>query len=123
MKPVSLKNIAENLEMIGGGIVGYISTKTGHVVMVSDEMEMMLDDDDPPEWADDIIPEVRAALHSKEYIHLPDDYEIHEYAIIEKFCLEIRDVELRNELLDVIRGKGAFRRFKGLIHYRNIELH
>jgi len=84
-------------------------------------MDMMLDDEDPPEWAKDAIPEIRAALHSDEYVQLPDDYEIHEYTIIKDFCYEIQDEALRNELLELIRGKGAFRRFKGLIYSRDME--
>jgi hypothetical protein len=121
MKPVSLKNIAQELETLGGGIDGYISTKTGKVVIVTDDLESMLDMEDPPEWAKEAIPEIRAALHSEEYIQLPTEYEIHEYAIIEGFCNEIQDEELRNELLDLIRGKGAFRRFKAFIYQRDME--
>ncbi|MBK7199439.1 UPF0158 family protein [Candidatus Amarolinea dominans] len=31
------------------------------------------------------------------------------------------DDELRNELLDAVHGKGAFRHFKDTIRYRGIE--
>ena len=121
MKPVSLKKIADELEAIGDGIAVYISTKTGHMVLVTEDLEMMLDDDDPPEWAQEIIPEVREALNSDEFIQLPDAYEIHEYAIMENFCFAMQDEALRNELLDLIRGSGAFRRFKNFIGYKDID--
>ena len=40
---------------------------------------------------------------------------------MEKICLGIQEEELRNKLLGVIRGNGAFRRFKGVIYQRGIE--
>lgn len=121
MKPVSLDSIVDNLEMMGDGVIGYISTKTGHTVIVTDEMEMMLDSDDPPEWFKEVIPEIRLALDSEEYIPLPDSFEIHEYAIMERFCLGVQDEKLRSKLLAAIRGRGAFRRFKGVIYHGDIE--
>lgn len=51
MKPVSLKKVADELEMMKDGLAVYISTQTGHMVAVTEDLEMMLDDDDPPEWA------------------------------------------------------------------------
>jgi hypothetical protein len=121
MKPVSLKKVADELEMIGEGIAIYISTQTGHMVVVTEDLEMMLDEEDPPEWAQDIIPEVRQVLNSDEFIPLPDAHEIHEYEIMENFCNEVQDEAFRNELLDLIRGSGAFRRFKNFINNKGID--
>ncbi len=121
MKPVSLMKVADELEVMGEGIAVYISTKTGHMVAVTDDLEMMLNDDDPPDWAQDILPEVREALNSDEFISLPGAYEIHEYVIVEDFCYAVQDEALRNELLDLIRGSGAFRRFKNFIGHKGID--
>ena len=121
MKPVSLKKVADELEGMGGGIEAYISTKTGHMVVVTDDLEAMLNYDDPPDWAQDILPEVREALNSDEFISLPGAYEIHEYVIVEDFCYAVQDEALRNELLDLIRGSGAFRRFKNFIGHKGID--
>ena len=121
MKPISLKKVADELEMMSDSIVVYISTQTGHMVAVSEDLEMMLDDDDPPDWALDIIPEAREALNSDEFIALPDAFEIHEYAIMENFCYSIQDEALQNKLLHLIRGSGAFRRFKNFIYHKGID--
>ena len=121
MNPVSLKQVADELEMLGEGIAVYISTRTGHMVTVTDDLEMMLDDENPPDWAKDIIPEVRQALNSDEFVQLPDSYEIHEYQIMESFCYEIEDEALKNKLLNLIRGRGAFRRFKDLVTDKGID--
>jgi len=48
-------------------------------------------------------------------IVLPTRHDIHEYAIMERFCDAVADQQLRQVLLDQIRGSGAFRRFKQLI--------
>ncbi len=121
MKPVSLTKVTDELEMMSDGITVYISTKTGHMVVVTDDLESMLDDDDPPEWALDVILEVKEALNSDEFIQLPDAWEINDYDIMKDFCYAVQDEALRNEMFDLIRGSGAFRRFKGFVHHKGIE--
>ena len=39
---------------------------------------------------------------------------------MERFCYSVEDEELSNELLDQIRGSGAFRRFKDAIYRHGI---
>ena len=77
------------------------------------------------------MPGMQRATHLKRFrflceetqatITLPDAYEIHEYAIMERFCCAVQDEALRNELLDLIRGSGAFRRFKNFIDHKGID--
>lgn len=40
---------------------------------------------------------------------------------MERFCLSTEDDELRETLLNAIRGRGAFRYFKDTIHHRGIQ--
>ena len=51
-----------------------------------------------------------------DYIELPSQYEIHEWAMMERFSLSIEYERISEELLSAIRGRGAFRRFKDTIH-------
>jgi len=51
-------------------------------------------------------------LHSGDYLALPDQWKLHEYRIISDFCWAQTDDEIRERLLEAIKGKGAFRRFK-----------
>jgi hypothetical protein len=46
------------------------------------------------------------------YLQLPDRFAIHAYQIMERFCLSVEDADIRGDLCDAIRGRGAFRRFK-----------
>ena len=54
--------------------------------------------------------------NEEEYIPLPDQFDIHEYAIMKRFCLDLEDREKGMELYYAIKGRGAFRRFKDKIH-------
>lgn len=54
------------------------------------------------------------------YISLPSQFDIHEYSIMEKFCLSINDDNLQDIMYSSIKGNGAFRRFKDNIHRYHI---
>ena len=47
-----------------------------------------------------------------ESIILPTQYEINEYRIMEDFIETIENNEIKDNLLGLMQGKGAFRRFK-----------
>ena len=55
-------------------------------------------------------------LKTDHYLELPPRFDIHEYRIMERFCLSVEDDDIREELWDAIRGRGAFRRFKDRMH-------
>ena len=78
-------------------------------------------DDWQPDWAKELLPEIRRVLDSDEFIQMPDHYEINDYAIMKRFCFRWPEEALREELLDSIRGTGAFRRFRNLVENRGIE--
>lgn len=59
---------------------------------------------------------MREALDSGEYLPLPGKDEINEYRLMERFCRQETDDQLRGKLLRAIEGSGAFRRFKDLVH-------
>lgn len=51
-------------------------------------------------------------LYDNNSISLPGQYEINEYKIIKDYIETIKDNQIKNQLLIVIQGSGAFRRFK-----------
>ena len=51
-------------------------------------------------------------LYDNNSISLPGQYEINEYKIIKDYIETIKDNQIKNQLLIVIHGRGAFRRFK-----------
>jgi len=58
-------------------------------------------------------------LETDDYISLPSKFDIHEYEIMERFCLSITDDEIRERMYRSIKGSGAFRRFKDNIQRNN----
>ena len=46
------------------------------------------------------------------FLSLPNQYDIHEYSIMEDYINELDDGTLAMRLASAIRGRGAFRRFK-----------
>ena len=76
-----------------------------------------LDDvEDEPEWQRDAIRNAITVLESDDYLTLPGKREIDDYDMMDDFCASLADDRLRDRLLDMIRGSGAFRRFKNAIH-------
>ena len=120
MKPVSIKAIVDELEFQSPEVSSYLNTKTGAIEMLigDDERRAMevLEGGLAPEESD-LPPEIITlveAIHdgSDDIIQLPDSFDIHEYSLIEDFCFRIEDPEIKEIMLDVIRGTGAFRRFR-----------
>ena len=74
-----------------------------------------------PEWEKEIIPIIKdISKNPEDYIQLPEQFDINEYSIMEKFCLSLNDEELRDIMYSSIKGSGAFQRFKNNIHHHGI---
>jgi hypothetical protein len=101
--------------------------KTGEIVTVTDEDRRRpledgdLDAEDLPEWQQETLPKMREALESGDFFSLPDKFEIHEWAMMERFSSSQARAARRNELLDAIHGAGAFRSFRIAIRRLGIE--
>lgn len=90
----------------------FLNRNDGQIVSLTDEEDLS---DVDEEVEDDFIPE--------HYLPLPEKDEINEYSIMEKFCCSIDDEKIKDKLLYAIQGKGAFGRFRTLIHNYEIEEH
>ncbi len=92
--------------------------------MVTEEDAMHVESGEPdeslPEWQQEHLPKVREVLSSEAFIPLPPQSEIGPYRVMERFCESIEAPALRDELLETIRGRGAFGRFKEAIHVHEI---
>jgi hypothetical protein len=123
---VSLKSVVDEMDVLGDEMTAYINKKTGELFTVSEEEARLIearneDNEFISEWQKEMLPKVREVLESDDFVPLPDKFEIHEYAIMERFCLSLPDEALREELLHSIRGRGAFRRFKDAIFSKSIQ--
>jgi len=121
VQSVPLEKVIDGLEMQMDSVKAYLNPTTGDLVLVSDEMASAAEDgDDECPLTGDPLDDVRAALEGKDYLQLPDQYEINEYAMMECFAESMSDDKVSDELSRVIQGSGAFHRFKDTVWHLNL---
>jgi hypothetical protein len=118
--PVKLNDVIEALEATGEELTHYLDRNTGEIVMITnEEMEAAEEDElisEYPDWQRKAILKAREILRSENFVELPDQFDIHEYKIMEDFCLAFEDRRVGEDLGRLIKGSGAFRRFKNAIY-------
>jgi hypothetical protein len=119
-KPVKLSDLIEEMDFQSDERSAFLNLTTGEVVSVTDEELRAAENGAPledfPEWQHDAIRLAGEIVETDHYLPLPDRFEINEYRIMERFCLLIDDEDMRDDLCNAIRGRGAFRYFKDRIH-------
>lgn len=124
--PVKLNDVIAALEAAGDEHTHYLDKDNGEIVMITNEEMEAAEDDEPisdyPDWQRESILKAREVFSSDErFVALPDQFEIHEYKIMEDFCSKYEDPRVGEELHRLIKGSGAFRRFKDAIYSKGIE--
>ena len=113
---VKLADILEGMDFQSDERSSFLNLITGDVVAITDEELRAAENDAPledfPEWQHDAIRIAKDIVETDHYLPLPDRFEVNEYQIMERFCLSVDDEDMRADLCDTIRGRGAFRRFK-----------
>jgi hypothetical protein len=138
---VSLRDLVDELQTLPNEGKAYLHKASGRIITITDddvamvemdkfdeefeeELEEVTDDvgDEDFSWEIQYFQDVKRILaDDADYLELPSSYEIHEYEIMERFCLSVPDGKVRDVLLRKIRGSGAFRRFKDTIYQYDIE--
>lgn len=111
---VSLDKVIDGLESQNSECESFLDPQTGEIIFVSDDDRAALEESDPeslPEWQQELLPKIRAAVEENRYLRLPDSFEIHEWSIMERFCRSVEDIDAGQQLGNAIHGSGAFRRF------------
>lgn len=123
---VNLQDLIDEMDMQFDSSVTLVNLKTGELVPVLAEFLSAAEDNEAydhlPDWQQD---EMKTAIdileHEDNYARIPSKFEIHDYSIMEKFCYGVEDPKKANALLNAIRGRGAFRRFKDKIAEIGLE--
>ena len=118
---VKLSDIIEVIDLPSDKLTSYLNIKTGQIITIEDEEVHEAEESDPldeyPEWQRENIRAAREFLDNEgDYLALPTKYDLDEYRIMEKFCLSVEERETSEVLYGIIKGRGAFRRFKDAIH-------
>lgn len=119
---VELDVIIEALEMADDSISSYLDVETGEVHSITEEEFDLAEDpqtaiEDLPNWQREAVTLARSIQkqEGKRYMALPDKFDVHEWAMMDRFSMTLRDAQMRNDFHGGIRGAGAFRLFKHLL--------
>ena len=114
---VELSSIVDGIEFQGDESQSYLNKLSGEVLTITDEemhiAESKKNISDYPEWMQEAITKAENYIKDQEnYLILPTKYDLNEYRIMESFILTIPIEEQKNEMYGLIKGKGAFSKFK-----------
>ncbi len=119
---VELDVVIEALEMADDSISSYLDVETGEVHSITEEEFDLAEDpqtaiEDLPNWQREAVTLARSIQKQdgKRYMALPDKFDVHEWAMMDRFSMTLRDAQMRNDFHGGIRGAGAFRLFKHLL--------
>ena len=121
---VSLREFVGELDMFSDECHVFLNRHTGEFLGATEEDIAAAedkDDEDIPAWQKDVLPKIREAVASDDWLPLPSKWDLNEYGIMEDFCGTIADRTLRGDLLDTVGGRGTFGRFKNMIHRHNLQ--
>ena len=108
----------------------YLDTQTGEVLLVGHEVLCELEDDEETEDDEEAILEKLPDWQHQErelaariaddddnrYERIPENESSEGYRLLERFAATVRDPSLREKLDIALDGKGAFRRFRNVLH-------
>jgi Uncharacterised protein family (UPF0158) len=121
---VRLQDVVDEMDAVSDEHHAYLNRQTGELVTIGDEEIRAVEEEHDlanyADWQQDAIQKTSQVLESDDYLRLPSKFDIHEYSIMQRFCDEVEDAELSNELLFQMRGSVAFQRFKHAIHRYDI---
>lgn len=123
-KTVSLQDIVSALESHTQDTEIYLDRESGEILFVTEEDRFALDEDDPesvPQWQREHLSNIREAFATERVVQLPDAFDIHDWAIMERFSRTIADPKVQDELTDAIHGSGAFRMFRSSLERHNLR--
>ena len=125
---IKIVDIANQLELSLGTGDSYLNKTTGELYYITHDIFGYIDSSEQgdtfenlPDWERDLVMVAKGINETGNYLRLPSTYELNEYGMMEKFCLSINDERFRDELYSVIKGSGAFRRFKDCIYQHAVE--
>ncbi|WP_352420678.1 UPF0158 family protein [Proteiniborus sp.] len=122
---VKLDLIVEEMDFQFDETRSFFNKETKEIVSISYEEFSAVEDEEPiekfPDWQQENIKIAEEILFGDLWIPLPSKFDIHEYSIMERFCLSIKNNNLSDIMYYSIKGNGAFRKFKDNIRKYNIE--
>ncbi|WP_371069449.1 UPF0158 family protein [Sediminibacillus sp. JSM 1682029] len=116
---VKLSDIVEEMDIPTEEGNSFLNLETGEFVYVSNGALRRAEDGEEyghlPDWQQEEMEIAEDLVEAEDkYVPVPDQFDFNEYDIMEDFCYR-QPEHTRGKLLSVIKGRGAFRRFKDTI--------
>ncbi|MDX1571597.1 MAG: UPF0158 family protein [Xanthomonadales bacterium] len=116
---VSIKRMIAAMDLPCPTWESYLDPETGEIVTITDEHRTGLANRIGETQERDLV---REALESDHFLMLPDQYEIHEWSIMQHFALTQRNADIRHELLGGLHGREPYRTFCDSVERWDLEL-
>jgi guanine deaminase len=120
----ALSEIVEALELATDEMHSYMHRQTGEVRTLSVEALRMAEDGVGKEisaWEKEELEAAKQVVDSEDWLPLPSKIDVNEWEIMSRFGQSLAAPAHRDEILDGIRGSGAFRMFKSIIRRLRLE--
>jgi hypothetical protein len=123
---VLVQDIIDALEIQFDESYSFLNLDTGQVKTVSRDLlrkaeEFPDEEPDLPAWQEPEWEVAKQIISTDRFKKLPTKYDVHEWAIMEEFSASVESGRIRDDLLDAIHGRGAFRFFKQTLRRYKIE--
>jgi len=123
--PVKLQDVVDALETTSDFHAYFLDRRNGEIEMIPDECWSAAKKDELiseyPEWQREVILKAREIQRTDDFVELPNSFEIDSYEVMKRFCDQYPNRQISERLSDVIKGKGAFRRFKDTVSHLGIQ--
>ena len=110
---IKLDQVLDTIESADDVFTYFYDTQTGETVFLQDEIITG--------ERNEALEELIETAPRGRFLRFPTKYDIHEYGIMESFVYSLPAGPARQELVNAICGRGAFRRFKKGIRYHRLE--
>jgi hypothetical protein len=123
---VLLKDIVDALEMESDESSSFLNLDTGNVETVSHDLlrragESVDMEPHLPAWQEREWEVAKEIVSTDRFRQLPTKFDVHEWAIMRDFSYSVPSNTIREELLNAIHGRGAFRHFKEALRQYRME--
>lgn len=124
---VYLQDVVDEISMQSDESMAYLNCKTGELYTVAIDTLSEIENEDEvefdslPNWQREEYAKAAEILDSEEWQRLPTKFDIHEYQMMAEFSSTYKDPFIQELLSNAIRGNGAFRTFKMLVHQYGIQ--
>jgi len=105
----------------------FLDRDTGRVETVSHDLVREAEESDGdeeldlPTWQKQEWEIAKLIVSTDRFRKLPSKFEVHEWEIMQDFSLSVKSDRIREDLLDAIQGRGAFRYFKDTLRRHGVE--